>query len=373
MSDSPGSGKTLIAALLLRHVLDQELEDRAQLQPPRVAFFLVEKVALCFQQYLVLSTNLEYSVAKFYGDMSGMMKTKEYWDAQLSNNMAIVCTAQILLDCLANGFIKIDQINLLVLDEAHHTKKSHPYARIVKDHYLRSEYEGKRPRILGMTASPVDAKTKDLRAAALELESLLCSEIATVSDKALLDGQSRRTQVEMVKYYDRLEVPELTTTPLWDRIHRTVAGDTQFGLDLDFSMSASSTLGPWCADRYWQLLLSDSEVGRMTAKANHGFGGTFPPFQGDQAVVTIHNVQDLVGAHSFSTPHPDSGLSSKVRALYDILEQAFSQDETSRCIVFVDKRYTAFLLADLFQQSSIAIPGMMVDYMVGDAVLQVIV
>lgn len=37
-----GSGKTLIAVLLLRYILDQELEDRAMGKKPRVAFFLVK-------------------------------------------------------------------------------------------------------------------------------------------------------------------------------------------------------------------------------------------------------------------------------------------------------------------------------------------
>jgi endoribonuclease Dicer len=36
-----GSGKTLIAVLLLRHILDQELEDRATGREPRLSFFLV--------------------------------------------------------------------------------------------------------------------------------------------------------------------------------------------------------------------------------------------------------------------------------------------------------------------------------------------
>ena len=36
-----GSGKTLIAVLLLKYILDKELEDRAVGKPPRIAFFLV--------------------------------------------------------------------------------------------------------------------------------------------------------------------------------------------------------------------------------------------------------------------------------------------------------------------------------------------
>ena len=39
-----GSGKTLIAVLLLKYILDKELEDRAMGKPPRIAFFLVRQV-----------------------------------------------------------------------------------------------------------------------------------------------------------------------------------------------------------------------------------------------------------------------------------------------------------------------------------------
>lgn len=36
-----GSGKTLIAVLLLKHIIDQEMESRAAGNPRRIAFFLV--------------------------------------------------------------------------------------------------------------------------------------------------------------------------------------------------------------------------------------------------------------------------------------------------------------------------------------------
>lgn len=36
-----GSGKTLIAVLLLKHIIDKELEDRAAGKAPRISFFLV--------------------------------------------------------------------------------------------------------------------------------------------------------------------------------------------------------------------------------------------------------------------------------------------------------------------------------------------
>lgn len=41
-----GSGKTLIAVLLLKHIIDQELEDRAAGKPRRISFFLASRLFL---------------------------------------------------------------------------------------------------------------------------------------------------------------------------------------------------------------------------------------------------------------------------------------------------------------------------------------
>lgn len=54
---------------------------------------------------------------------------KETWEGHFKRNMVIVCTAEVLHQCLLHSFIQIDQINLLIFDEAHHAKKEHPYAR----------------------------------------------------------------------------------------------------------------------------------------------------------------------------------------------------------------------------------------------------
>ncbi|PNY29033.1 Dicer-like protein 1 [Tolypocladium capitatum] len=364
-----GSGKTLIAALLLRHTLDQELERRAIGQPKKIAFFLVEKVALCFQQYSVLKANLEHPVAKFHGEMAGIMRTKEFWDKQFADNMVFVCTAQIVLDCLNSGFLHIGQVNLLIFDEAHHTKKNHPYSRIIKDHYFREP--NKRPRILGMTASPVDSQTRDLRAAATELESILCSEIATVSDETLIESQAQRRQIETKEYYGRLIKPEYARTPLWKEMAGLISDDVQYRVHFDATQEAASTLGAWCADRYWELFMTDAEVGKRAAKAQSSSSGLFTVdgmSEADRVISTLHQAQKIIRDHAFSnTPAMDGAskdFSSKVKTLRHILEDAFRQD-ARRCIVFVQKRYTALLLADVFQQVDKHIPSMRPAYLVG--------
>ncbi|KAF7560238.1 hypothetical protein G7046_g3900 [Stylonectria norvegica] len=358
-------GKTLIAALLLRHTLDEELEDRARGKRKKIAFFLVDKVALCFQQHAVLSCNLDHSIAKFYGDVTGMMKTKAFWDAQLDQHMVVVCTAQILLDCLRNGFTKMSQINLIIFDEAHHAKKNHPYARIIKDHYVREH--GDRPRILGMTASPVDAQTNDVRAAASELESMLCSEIATVSDNVLANSQARKHQIEIKETYERLECPEDSRTQLCETIANQVYTNPLFRAHLEFATEASSSLGPWCADRYWQLLITQSETARLAARTDRDSTEDFWSSRREQAIAAVQRVQKIVEAHQFeSVSKSPAILSSKTFTLHNILSNAFSLG-TKRCIVFVEKRYTACILADLFAQPDMKIPGMTVAYMASAA------
>ncbi|PHH62390.1 hypothetical protein CDD81_7186 [Ophiocordyceps australis] len=367
-----GSGKTLIAALLLRHTLDNELERRARGLTAKVAFFLVDKVALCFQQYSVLRANLEHSVAKFHGEVASVMRSKSFWDKQINETMVFVCTAQVVLDCLNSGFIQMKQINLLIFDEAHHTKKNHPYARIIKDHYLRET--GTRPRILGMTASPVDAQTRDLRAAASELESILCSEIATISDESLMRSQAQRQQVLVTEMYDKLLSPEDSRTPLWKEIHSLLAEEYEFRDHFQFSQDAASTLGSWCSDRYWQLLMTDMHISKRVSKAQTRTLGSISSdglTDSDRVSALLNKVQLLTRSSAASkSPEVDTSkrdLSSKVITLWHILDEAFRRRQTKRCIVFVQKRYTALLLSEAFEHLANKIFGLSTSFLVGSS------
>lgn len=61
--------------------------------------------------------------------MNADLWTAKIWEKHLGENMVIVCTAEVLYQGLMHSFVRLEDINLLVFDEAHHAKKSHAYAR----------------------------------------------------------------------------------------------------------------------------------------------------------------------------------------------------------------------------------------------------
>jgi endoribonuclease Dicer len=72
----------------------------------------------------------------------------------------------------------MEEINVIVFDEAHHALGSDPYARIMNDHY-RTTPRRNRPKIFGMTASPVKTTTQDCHLAVAELQKMLDAKIFT--------------------------------------------------------------------------------------------------------------------------------------------------------------------------------------------------
>jgi len=359
-----GSGKTLIAAMLLRHTVEVELEERARGHAQKTAFFLVNSVALVFQQYAVLECNLDYPIAKFCGDMvRSKYNDKEFWANTWEANMIIVCTADILLDCLRRAFIRMDQINLLIFDECHHAKKNHPYGRIIKDFYPYTQSDGHMPRIFGMTASPVDALA-NVQMAARELEGLLHSEIATVSDANSLQRTVCKPKDEKVVQYTIAVFP--SQSDLVGEIRRLVGDHRLFEKHFAFTKYALEKLGPWCCDRFWQRVLALEHLPRHEAKAerdfveNKGYGA-----RRDNYVSAVRQAALAVSRYSFKRPEV-SLLSDKVRKLREMLFEQFvhSGRRPTRCIVFVERIYTARSLVDLFQQPEMSIPGLAVDALV---------
>ena len=343
-----GSGKTLIAVLLLRHVIDQELEDRSAGKRPRIAFFLVDSVALVFQQYEVLNSNLDQPMDCFCGDMNTDLWSKGTWQAHFKKNMVVVCTAEILYQCLMHSFIGIDQINLLIFDEAHHAKKNHPYARIIKDFYISEEDRTKRPKVFGMTASPVDVRS-DFTQAAKELEDMLHCQIATTVDLALLRTSVSRPN-ESIAVYSRLLFPYETSLC---REMQARYGDVECLKKIfRYTQEATSELGEWCANQVWSFAMAEQAALRIERRIEKAFlksRDNKPIEVLDAETNRLREAQEFITKWNFVEPtDSDNSLSAKVVVLRKYLDLIFERPTDARCIVFVDKRYSARLLKELF-------------------------
>ncbi|KAK2766939.1 Dicer-like protein 1 [Arachnomyces sp. PD_36] len=342
-----GSGKTLIAVLLLKHMIKNELIDRGSGKPHRISFFLVDSVTLVFQQSAVLQHNIDQNIGRFCGAMGTDYWSRETWQEHLRKNMVIVCTAEILYQCLMHSFVRIDQINLLIFDEAHHTKKQHPYARIIKEAYFREPDVSKRPKIFGMTASPVDAKSDVVRTASM-LETLLDSQIATASDLALLRKSVARPREELW-IYERLLQP--FETDLYNNL-KTRFGDIENLESLfRFSYEASSNLGRWCSDWVWSYGLSEEEFPKLEGRVERKYFGknreSNPRAQDE--VKRLRQAREIIRKHQF----PElidlaDQLSPKVLHLFQELSRYYETPTDTKCIVFTKERLTAKLLEDLF-------------------------
>ncbi|PWY74059.1 ATP-dependent helicase dcl1 [Aspergillus eucalypticola CBS 122712] len=361
-----GSGKTLIAVLLLKHTLEKELNDRAEGKQHRIAFFLVDSVTLAYQQAAVLRNNLDQSVGHFFGAMGTDLWSKSAWEQHFQKNMVIVCTAEILNQCLLNSYVKMSQINLLIFDEAHHTKKDHPYARIIRESYLEED-PSKRPRIFGMTASPIDTKG-DIVDEATRLEKLLDSRIATTSNMSLLRQVVRRP-VERVWSFNRLEQPFATSLykQLEDRFGDMACLEGIFR----FAWQASSELGRWCSDRAWARALADDVLpkleGNVRKTANSETSSDVPE-SAYKEILRITEASEIVKGYEHSSPETFGQLSPKVQVLREELVHYFGRPTETKCIVFTQKRYTALILSELFQTLNIPFlrPGVLIGVRSGD-------
>lgn len=345
-----GSGKTLIAVLLLQHIIDKELEDRKAGQPRRISFFLVEVATLVYQQASVLDKNLSQPIARFCGEMNPDSWGKATWNEHFNTNLAIVVTADILYNCLASGFITMQEINLLILDEAHHTKKNHVYARIMRDFYKTTNFAN-RPKIFGTTASPVDAKVDAIRAAR-DLEMMLHSKIATVKDFAAL-SQIVCPPEEPISRYSSLRRPYATS--LCAEI-ATKYRNTELVFDITETCKIlTAELGEWCGDRWLAMSTIGEEGEKLERKSEQHFStdsvsrAIFDKALNEikAARKTIEETMQQRGRVIPDISIPD--LSSKVLRLLELLDDAYQVVTDTRCIIFVERRATARLLLEVIK------------------------
>ncbi|XP_057785213.1 endoribonuclease Dicer homolog 1-like [Salvia miltiorrhiza] len=196
-----GAGKTLIAVLLMKSI-SAELQKQNK---KMLAVFLVPKVPLVYQQAEVIRERTGFQVGHYCGEMG-----QDFWDArrwlrEFESKQVLVMTAQILLNILRHSIVKMEAINLLILDECHHAVKKHPYSLVMSEFYHTTQKE-KRPSVFGMTASPVNLKgvssQVDCAVKIRNLETKLDAVVCTIKDREEL-AKHVPMPSEVVVEYDK--------------------------------------------------------------------------------------------------------------------------------------------------------------------------
>ncbi|KAI0668445.1 hypothetical protein C8Q78DRAFT_1081310 [Trametes maxima] len=142
-----GSGKTYISTLLIKWIA---VKDDAQ---GKIVVFLVPKVALVQQQGEFISKQTSLRVRQFSGATAHDMGDRDSWKKEFEDTDVFVMTAQIFLNLLTHSHWTMGKVSLLVFDECHHTRKNHAYNGIMREYFQTPV--GSRPKVFGMTASPI--------------------------------------------------------------------------------------------------------------------------------------------------------------------------------------------------------------------------
>ncbi len=172
-----GAGKTLIALLLIREVWSAKGKEGKEKQPENTndqgdaekgnktsaesiknqkkqTLFLVPSVALAIQQGLTLRANLPHLHVQTACYTSASSKRAR---AALGTCDVMVTTHGVIQDLLMHygDTFRMDRFNLVVIDECHYAGSgNHAYRHLMRKFYHSLEEE-KRPRVLGLTASPL--------------------------------------------------------------------------------------------------------------------------------------------------------------------------------------------------------------------------
>ncbi|PHH72273.1 hypothetical protein CDD80_4653 [Ophiocordyceps camponoti-rufipedis] len=144
-----GSGKTQVAVMRIKIELDNG-------SPDKIIWFLAPTVSLCEQQYQVISNQIvSVRVKLLTGNDNVETWSESTWEAALDGTRIIITTYQVLLDALSNAFVSMDQLSLIIFDEAHNCVEKHPGSKLMKTFYHdRRGRGGSLPSVLGLTATP---------------------------------------------------------------------------------------------------------------------------------------------------------------------------------------------------------------------------
>ncbi|CAF1375740.1 unnamed protein product [Rotaria sordida] len=209
-----GSGKTYVAVMLIKE-MSYSIRESIKKGGKRTVF-LVKTVQLVDQQSDYICTHTNLRVGRYCGELGVDLWDKEKWQDEFEKHQVLVFTAQIFLNLIDHNYFSLNHVNLIIFDECHHASGDNQYAALMNKHYDNCFDP---PRVLGLTASisSKKIKPKDLFDHAKELEKIYRARIASGSNRneTIQHGTSAQVQIinyssyrdEILSKYDSLTIP----------------------------------------------------------------------------------------------------------------------------------------------------------------------
>ena len=207
----------------------------------------------------MIEKHTDLKVKHYVGEMGVDFWDENIWQKEFNENNVLVMTAQIFLDLLHHGYIKLAQVNLLIFDECHHAKKNDPYKQIMQcfDDSKGDDY----PKVMGLTASVVNKKVKpwNIESEIQELECTLRSTCKTSQDEEVEKFAAKPR--EKVKTFLNVTIDD-NTSILIKKIQAVLSPGMQIAHK--YAKSALRNchevlleLGPWAANKVAEYLIKD--------------------------------------------------------------------------------------------------------------------
>ncbi|KAG0352929.1 Dicer-like protein 1 [Podila minutissima] len=324
-----GTGKTLVAAMMVKEMMQRELDGKVRAGPRKLNFFIVNNVPLVRQQASVIRDFCDAEVVELCGASNTKKLEETLWTEIAKYAHVVVLTAQILLDVLRQGFWHMHQINLLIFDEAHHARKSHPYNYIMSEFYHnKTMVKPERPRVFGMTASPATNAGQKHLFSASDLESVMDSTVFSIDVNELQNYVER--PIESVVVYDNYVHPPLRASDLTRMMGPACRHDAILEHTLNNIHAVQLQLGPWCAEQIWIHTVKNLQIASRT---NAAIGD----LRDAKAIIDRWTSPPLTCSVDDGANCND--ITPKVQVLLQILREAHNDLKDEFCgIIFVERR-----------------------------------
>ncbi|KAJ7118771.1 hypothetical protein C8R44DRAFT_841231 [Mycena epipterygia] len=334
-----GAGKTFIGLLLLKWVA---------VQPGSKVVFLVPKVTLVEQQGSFVATHSTLRVIKLHGALDIDLADRKGWNSKFECHDVFVMTPQIFLNLITHSLWGIDKVALIIFDECHHTRKNHPYNWIMREYF--EVLPASRPKIFGMTASPV-WKVNDATGSLAALEANMDSKVVAVRNHIDELATHAPKALEVIKQYPSSPTEYDFPSPTL-RMSLSFFEATFNHLDIgwnDIERRYEITLlnlGPYCASMYIHLEINYRMSQFLKEEASEL--ADVPPQTPSGLFAELVQIQDILASYNHffaSSPVCLEWCSPKLGVLVEILLS--HQSPTFQGIIFVEQRQVAICLAKL--------------------------